>query len=1150
MRARLRETLRGQPDGTGSADPGHLAPSLARPSPQSAMDEDADDAQLQRALEESRREEERRQSSVQRCEADDLARATRESLAGRAARAEALSYQYWSTACLNVDDAVCDGFYEVFGEFPEAARPGAFPSLGALRCIVPRPGVRREVLLVDRASDPALVEAEREAIAAVAEAAPAGEAPRVRALAQLVAGHMGGPQSNTPVAAEKWLRLVSRIKMERSSVVIPIGELYMGGSRHRCLLFKALADELGISCRLVKGRFYAEGDNDAQAIVVVDGGEMYVDLLVRPGDLTPIETGLAQRNSSRGSTGYAPSSSAGTPQQLSPQPSSEHPLLAVKALHQSPVPSASPASGSGAARAPSDSPVPSVSSSPPQHGSPLSCSPIDPATRAMMLMPPPGSSRAGAFRPSPIEPAAPPRVPIDEVDLINLQSPAAGASLMAIMAAEATAPGSAHTAAHSTPGTGSTQSHGPSPSTADAGSGGQPRPPARRRQTPPDWQPFGDDDDASEVPGSSSSAVHAVPSYAQQQQEPSPRALPSGELRFSFGGSHSRDVAAAAASAAEQQRAGYGYGADGLPFGSPLGRQGGLHTAFDVEGSEISFSNGLGELRVPPIAVPRLAATRAVPAPSSVGGSPPGHTYMPAEPSASAEIAPGLLQRPHSSQSVRFAPSPAAVAQHPLAASGAPPPPRPPSSSGGSPRSSPMGSQRLSSSLPKAQSALAAAELLQAAAVRAASSRGGAGLTDPLTELSPLMAHRRVAPSAVPGGPPMAAMGSRGQQSSLDEDLPGIAATRRSSDMEATTAGSTPRGQAGSVTSPGGPVASPFVLASAGGSGRGPSPTRPSSGRATDRRGSPSDARPAGGAAPAPAMPGSGSTTSLAGMSEEMPEEWEIDAGELMLGPRIGIGSYGEVYRGQWRQTDVAVKRFLEQEVSEGVLEEFKAEVSLMRRLRHPNILQFMGACTAPPNLCIVTQYIPRGSLFKLLHRTPGFQPDERRRLQMALDIARGMNYLHTCRPPVIHRDLKTPNLLVDKDLTIKVCDFGLSRVRRSTWLSTKSQAGTPEWTAPEVLRSQSYNEKSDVYSWGVILWELVTNEEPWADKGAMQVVGAVGWGHERLPIPADARPDVQELIARCFADQSKRPSFAEIIPILKRMIADLNAAAAAAAPK
>jgi serine/threonine protein kinase len=150
-------------------------------------------------------------------------------------------------------------------------------------------------------------------------------------------------------------------------------------------------------------------------------------------------------------------------------------------------------------------------------------------------------------------------------------------------------------------------------------------------------------------------------------------------------------------------------------------------------------------------------------------------------------------------------------------------------------------------------------------------------------------------------------------------------------------------------------------------------------------------------------------------------EEWEIQPDEVVLGPRIGIGSFGEVYRGIWRQTDVAVKRLLDQEVSPQMLEEFRQEICIMKRLRHPHVVQFLGAVTQPPHLCIVTQFVPRGSLFKLLHRTPAFNPDDRRRLQMALDIARGMNFLHTCKPPIIHRDLKSPNLLVDKDLTVKV---------------------------------------------------------------------------------------------------------------------------------
>jgi hypothetical protein len=129
----------------------------------------------------------------------------------------------------------------------------------------------------------------------------------------------------------------------------------------------------------------------------------------------------------------------------------------------------------------------------------------------------------------------------------------------------------------------------------------------------------------------------------------------------------------------------------------------------------------------------------------------------------------------------------------------------------------------------------------------------------------------------------------------------------------------------------------------------------------------------------------------MAGVMLEGLEEWEIQPDEIVLGPRIGIGSFGEVYRGIWRQTDVAVKRLLDQEVSQQMLAEFRQEISIMKRLRHPHIVQFLGAVTQPPHLCIVTQFVPRGSLFKLLHRTPAFNPDERRRLQMALDIARGM---------------------------------------------------------------------------------------------------------------------------------------------------------------
>ncbi|KAG7943359.1 hypothetical protein I3843_15G034200 [Carya illinoinensis] len=268
--------------------------------------------------------------------------------------------------------------------------------------------------------------------------------------------------------------------------------------------------------------------------------------------------------------------------------------------------------------------------------------------------------------------------------------------------------------------------------------------------------------------------------------------------------------------------------------------------------------------------------------------------------------------------------------------------------------------------------------------------------------------------------------------------------------------------------------------------------------------------------------------------------EWEIPWEDLRIGERIGIGSYGEVYRADWNGTEVAVKKFLDQGLSGDAL----VQVEIMLRLRHPNVVLFMGAVTRPPHFSILTEFLPRGSLYRLLHR-PNSPIDEKRRMRMARDVARGMNYLHTSHPPIVHRDLKSPNLLVDKNWVVKVCDFGLSRMKHNTFLSSKSTAGTPEWMAPEVLRNEQANEKCDVYSFGVILWELSTLRIPWKGLNPMQVVGAVGFQNRRLEIQDDVDPAVAQIIHDCWqTDPQLRPSFAQLysrLCHLQRLVVSTN---------
>ncbi|TYH81285.1 hypothetical protein ES332_D03G189100v1 [Gossypium tomentosum] len=275
---------------------------------------------------------------------------------------------------------------------------------------------------------------------------------------------------------------------------------------------------------------------------------------------------------------------------------------------------------------------------------------------------------------------------------------------------------------------------------------------------------------------------------------------------------------------------------------------------------------------------------------------------------------------------------------------------------------------------------------------------------------------------------------------------------------------------------------------------------------------------------------GSQENQSSKGDNKNSMVDCEIRWEDLHLGEEVGQGSYAVVYRGIWNGSDVAVKVYFAGEYKESTLLDYKKEIDIMRKLRHPNVLLFMGAVYSQERLAIVTEFLPRGSLFKALHKN-NQALDVKRRMRMALDVARGMNYLHHRNPPIVHRDLKSSNLLVDRNLNVKVGDFGLSRWKNGTFLTTKSGRGTPQWMAPEVLRNEPSNEKSDVFSFGVILWELMTVSIPWNNLNSLQVVGVVGFMDRRLELPEGLDPQIESIIRDCWqSNPENRPSFEDII--------------------
>uniref|UniRef100_A0A3Q2Z9Z3 Mitogen-activated protein kinase kinase kinase 12 n=1 Tax=Hippocampus comes TaxID=109280 RepID=A0A3Q2Z9Z3_HIPCM len=256
-------------------------------------------------------------------------------------------------------------------------------------------------------------------------------------------------------------------------------------------------------------------------------------------------------------------------------------------------------------------------------------------------------------------------------------------------------------------------------------------------------------------------------------------------------------------------------------------------------------------------------------------------------------------------------------------------------------------------------------------------------------------------------------------------------------------------------------------------------------------------------------------------------ECWEVPFEEISDLQWVGSGAQGAVFLGKFHGDDVAVKK---------VRDIKETEIKHLRKLKHPNIITFKGVCTQAPCYCILMEYCAQGQLYEVLRAgrkiTPSLLVD------WSMGIAGGMNYLHLHK--IIHRDLKSPNMLITHDDLVKISDFGTSKELSDK--STKmSFAGTVAWMAPEVIRNEPVSEKVDIWSFGVVLWEMLTGEIPYKDVDSSAIIWGVGNNSLQLPIPESCPDGFKILLRQCWNCKPRnRPSFRQILLHLDIASADV----------
>ncbi|KAM7106202.1 tyrosine-protein kinase ABL2 isoform 2-T2 [Ciconia maguari] len=267
-------------------------------------------------------------------------------------------------------------------------------------------------------------------------------------------------------------------------------------------------------------------------------------------------------------------------------------------------------------------------------------------------------------------------------------------------------------------------------------------------------------------------------------------------------------------------------------------------------------------------------------------------------------------------------------------------------------------------------------------------------------------------------------------------------------------------------------------------------------------------------------------------------DKWEMERTDITMKHKLGGGQYGEVYVGVWKKYNltVAVKTLKEDTME---VEEFLKEAAVMKEIKHPNLVQLLGVCTLEPPFYIVTEYMPYGNLLDYLRECNREEVSAVVLLYMATQISSAMEYLE--KKNFIHRDLAARNCLVGENHVVKVADFGLSRLMTGDTYTAHAGAKFPiKWTAPESLAYNTFSIKSDVWAFGVLLWEIATyGMSPYPGIDLSQVYDLLEKGY-RMEQPEGCPPKVYELMRACWKwNPPDRPSFAETHQAFETMFHD-----------